>query len=179
MVLEFLVGLVYGFGYLGVFLGSLIGSATIFLPVPSFLIVFVAGKVLNPLAVGILAGIGAALGELTSYFIGRGLHYSKKRLSKKGEPRKKLAGKSKKDLTKNSRWIERFNSWFHRRYGFALIILFAATPLPDDILGIYCGMIRYGWKKFFFASLIGKLILCIIISYAGFYGLTAVSSYLA
>ena len=167
MIFEFLVSLVYAFGYLGVFLGSLLGSATIFLPVPSFLIVFIAGSLLNPLAVGILAGIGSALGELTSYFIGRGLHYGKKKLSKK------------KGIRKNRGWIEKFNKWFRGRYGFALIIIFAALPLPDDIIGLYCGIIRYGWKRFFVASLIGKLVLGILTAYAGFYGLTFLADYLA
>jgi hypothetical protein len=49
------------YGYLGVFLASLIGSATIILPMPAFAVTFAMGGTLpSPL----LAGLGAGLGEL-------------------------------------------------------------------------------------------------------------------
>jgi hypothetical protein len=54
MVLEFLLGLVYAFEYLGGFLGLPKGSATILLPIPSPLIVFVAGKIFDPFLVEII-----------------------------------------------------------------------------------------------------------------------------
>jgi len=159
MVLEFMLGLVSAFGYLGVFLGSLIGSASIFLPVPSFLFVFLAGKLLDPFLVGVIAGIGSAIGELTAYGIGFGFMYGKKKMSKHG---KKKAG---------SKWASVVSKWFRGRYGFVLILVFAATPLPDDVVGLYCGAIKYDIKKFFIATLIGKIALCLALAYAGSYGL--------
>jgi membrane protein DedA with SNARE-associated domain len=175
MMVDFLLGLVYAFGYLGVFLGSLLGSATILLPVPSFILIFVAGSLLNPFAVGIIAGIGSAIGELTSYAVGRGLHYGKNKLSDK----RKNKPKGREIFRKNAKWIKRFNVWFHSKYGFVLIVIFAATPLPDDVLGLYCGAIKYNWKKFFAASLIGKIILSLLIAYAGYYGLEFLAGYLS
>ncbi len=159
MVLEFMLGLVGAFGYLGVFLGSLIGSASIFLPVPSFLFVFLAGKLLDPFLVGVIAGFGSAIGELTAYGVGFGIMYGKKKASKR---RKKKA---------DSKWASRISKWFRGRYGFVLIVIFAATPLPDDVVGLYCGAIKYGIKKFFIATLIGKIVLCLALAYAGSYGL--------
>ena len=61
-----------GYGYLGVFLISLLGNATVILPVPSLAVVFAGGGVLNPLLVGLVAGVGEPLGELTGYLAGYG-----------------------------------------------------------------------------------------------------------
>ena len=59
-------------GYLGLFFISMVSSASIILPVPYFAFVFAAGAVLNPLLVGVVAGAGAAIGEMTGYVIGIG-----------------------------------------------------------------------------------------------------------
>ena len=47
-------------------------SATLFLPIPSWGAIGVAGGFLNPILVGLCAGAGSATGELTGYFAGRG-----------------------------------------------------------------------------------------------------------
>ena len=49
------------YGYLGIFLINLIGSATILIPTPALVATFVGGSIYNPLLVGILSGIGACL----------------------------------------------------------------------------------------------------------------------
>ena len=106
-------------GYLGIFLINFLGSATIFFPVPAFIVVFLFGGILNPWLVGISAGIGAALGELTGYAIGKGGEVALKKKYKK--------------------WILRGEKWFRNHMAFPFIVIFAATPLPDDVLGILCG----------------------------------------
>ena len=158
MVETFLIDLVNTFGYLGVFLGSLIGSASIFLPVPSFIFTVAAGALLDPLLVGVLAGFGAAIGELVGYGIGYGLHLGHKKLRK---------GKKYK---KDKKWTITIKKWFHRKYGPLVIFIFAITPLPDDIIGIFCGVTKYDVKKFFVATLLGKVILSLILAYVGYYG---------
>jgi membrane protein YqaA with SNARE-associated domain len=145
-------------GYLGIFLVNLIGSATVIFPIPAFIVVFLFGAVLNPLLVGVSAGVGAALGEMTGYAVGLG---GKKVIEKKYE----------KLLKDANRWMEKYKA-------FIIITVFAATPLPDDILGILCGAIKYDIRKFFFASLIGKLILNISLAYAGYWGAQWVLSFL-
>ena len=54
---------------------------------------------------------------------------------------------------------------------FPVLILFAATPLPDDVLGILGGAISYPLKKFLLASFIGKAIMNIALAWGGFYGI--------
>jgi len=140
------------YGYFGIFLISLIGSATIILPIPSAIVIFSAGAFLNPFIVGLLGGIGAAIGEFTGYGIGLG----GRRVIKK----------------KWKRGIDKVEKLFQKYGGFIILIIFAATPLPDDIVGLFCGISKYEIKKFFIAVLIGKIILHLILAYAGFYGIS-------
>ena len=145
------------FEYLGVFLISFIGSSTIFLPLPAAAFVFLAGGFLNPVVLGISAGLGAGLGELTGYGIGFGGH---KIIFKKEVGRR----------------MKKVIDVFKKKGTFYAIILLAATPLPDDILGISAGFLKYDLKKFFLASLIGKIILHLIIAYGGFFGINWIKS---
>jgi membrane protein YqaA with SNARE-associated domain len=160
-----LVALAVAWGYFGVFLASFLGSATLFLPSPSFLIVVGAGTILNPLAVGIIAGIGAALGELIGYAVGLGIQQGAKKIQRNKKPGPFMRFVNKY-FSKNH--IEK---WFKSKRGFLLIFIFAATPLPDDVVGMVCGAIRYDIKKFFIASLLGKIVMYVALAYAGFYGL--------
>ena len=60
------------FGYPGIFLIALLANATILLPAPGAAIVFAMGSVFHPLGVGLAAGTGGALGELSGYLAGFG-----------------------------------------------------------------------------------------------------------
>jgi len=140
------------YGYFGIFLISLIGSSTIIFPIPSAAFVFAAGVFLNPLLVGLFAGSGAAIGEFTGYALGLG--------------GRKVIKKKWKDK------INKIEKLFQKYGGFVMLIVFAATPLPDDIVGLFCGISRYEIKKFFIAVLIGKIILHLILAYAGLYGIS-------
>ncbi|MBI4021024.1 MAG: VTT domain-containing protein [Candidatus Aenigmarchaeota archaeon] len=138
------------YGYFGVFLVTLVGNLSVFLPLPGWAIVFAAGAVLNPWLVGFAGGVGSALGELSSYAIGRG----------GGAVLQK-----RKDLQKVEAWVK-------RRGFFPVIIFVAATPLPfDDLIAILAGIVRYDLRKFILANIIGKFILATIIAFAGLYAM--------
>lgn len=143
--------LVDTFGYFGIFLVSFIGSASVILPLPAFIAVFVMGAIMNPWLVAISAAAGNALGELTGYAVGKGSG--------------KLVSKKYKES------IEKYETWFEGERTFLLVLLFAATPLPDDIVGIICGLFNYDLKRFFIASFIGKLLMNLLLAWGGFYGL--------
>ncbi len=155
---DFLFSLMERYGYFGIFLISLVESSTIIFPFGFAIIIFTSPTLfsLNPLLVGLIAGLGAAVGEFTGYGLGLG-------------GRKVIEKKYKKD-------IEKVEKLFQRYGGFLVIVLFAATPLPDDIVGLLGGTLRYPLKKFFIASLIGKIILNLALAYAGFYGLNWILS---
>jgi len=148
-------------GYFGVFLASTIGSATVIFPVPIFIIIFAAGAVFNPFIVGIVAGIGSAIGELVAYGVGFG---GGKLL------KKRIRIKQRKRLSKGKKWLQSSG-------GFFLVFIFAATPLPTDVIGIICGSIKYDIKKFFLACMLGKILSCLILAYAGFYGINWMLSF--
>lgn len=150
-IIVWLQSLTGPLGYLAAFLISFLGNATIFLPVPSFIFIFTQAKVLNPVLLGIAAGAGAALGELTGYLIGRG---SGAVINKK-----------------NSELLEKAKEWVGRYNIFPILILFAATPLPDEIVGVIAGAVKYDVKKFLLASFIGKTILYMTIAFAGLYSI--------
>jgi len=133
------------YAYGGAFLAMLIGNATLILPVPGLIIVYLLGSTLNPLLLGLVAGPGAALGEMTGYFAGYG-------------------GSALIDNTKAYDTVRR---WM-KKYGLAVITIMAAIPNPFfDIAGIVAGSLRLKWWRFFLAALIGKTLQAIFIAYAG------------
>jgi membrane protein YqaA with SNARE-associated domain len=152
--LEWSEGFIAAFGYLGVFIVSVVSSASIFLPVPGFLFILAAATFLNPFLVGIISGAGMAIGELTGYAIGGGSNYVLKK--------------------KDHKWLKIGEKWFRKDRGFLVILIFAATPLPDDITGILGGMFKYDWKKFLLAAFIGKTLLNLALALAAFYGYSAI-----
>jgi membrane protein DedA with SNARE-associated domain len=146
--------LIETFGYIGVFVVSAISTSTIILPLPGFAIIPIAALMLNPFLVGIIGGTGAAVGELVSYGIGRGSGA--------------LTRKAKKDANV---WFDRLEKWFEKYNGFMIIVIFSVTPLPFDIIGVFAGMIKYDIKKFFIATLIGRVILYLILAYTAVLGI--------
>lgn len=140
-------GLSGPFGYVILFLLVLGLSAVLFLPVPVFTVVIAASSVLDPFWVGLVAGIGSAIGELSGYFAGViGEHA----LEKKEGP----FYKQSKEMFK--------------KYGFWGIVAVTISPITlIDLMGIIAGALRYGWKKFLLAALIGKIPRYMIVAYAG------------
>ena len=137
-------------GYAGLFLVALIGNATILLPLPAALPVFILGGVLNPFLVALVASVGAALGEGAGYLLGLG---AEKFLSKK-----------------NFSLLEKGKKWFQRGKGGLFIFILAATPLPDDIAGIAAGLFKYNVFKFLLFAFLGKLVMSTVLAFSGYYG---------
>jgi membrane protein YqaA with SNARE-associated domain len=151
VVLEIFEMLIMTYGYFGLFLINLISYATIIFPLPASIFVFGSGAVLNPLLVGISAALGSAIGEISGYVLGLG-------------GRKVIEKKWKKQINDVEKLFQKYG-------GFLIIVVFGATPLPDDIVGIFAGTVKYPFKNYFIASLIGKLILNLALAYSGFYGI--------
>ena len=145
------------YGYLGAFLISVTSSATIIMPVPGMLLIVAFGDVLNPVLVGLVAAVGATIGEATGYMLG----HSGRRLIT-----------SNKIFTKTERWT--------RRWGAMTIFVFALVPLlPIDIVGIVAGSLHFPLWKFFLACLFGKALLYIGMAFNGAWGLEIGLQYLS
>lgn len=136
-------------GYAVLFAVVLGLSAVLFLPVPVVAVVIAAASVLDPFWVGVVAGVASAIGELSGYFIGAG---SERLLDKKG---------------KEGDRYERLKELF-QRYGFWGIVAATVFPLtPIDFVGLIAGALRYGWKRFLLAAVVGKIPRYMIVAYAG------------
>jgi len=134
------------FNYLGVFLISLVGALSIIVPIPYTLVIYLLGGFLDPLLVAVSGGLGSAVGEFSGYVLG---YYGRAILSE--DRRRKM---------------DYMMKVFHR-YGFAAIFIFALTPLPDDLLFIPLGIMRYRFLKAFVPALLGKMLMCFILAYSG------------
>jgi len=136
------------YGYLGIFLISFIGTASIVIPIPYTIIIFTIGslRILDPLLVAISGAAGSASGEFFGYFLG---YYGRAIVSE--ERQKKM------------NYILRVFS----RYGAVAIFIFALTPLPDDLLFIPLGIMRYSFLRAFLPCLLGKMLMCFILAYGG------------
>lgn len=146
------------YGFVGLFFAALLSNATILFPMPFDFLVFFLSASSNqfffPLMVALPSALGAAIGELTSYFMGfvgnRGIEKIKKDNLEKLEFVKEKIGD----------------------YGVLFIFFGSLTPFPFDLIGIAAGLIKYDFKKFFFAALLGKLARFTLIGYSGMFYLS-------
>jgi membrane protein YqaA with SNARE-associated domain len=88
----------------------------------------------NPFLLGFSAGLGAAIGEVSTYYWGLGIQE---------------AFKEDKQSSLVTKWIE--------KYGFLAILLVAASPLPDTPIVLLAGTARFPFKKFLAIQIIGKI----------------------
>ena len=145
-LLALLNDLAIRYGYSCVFLASLAGSVIPFLPVPYLIVVILLSNRLDPLLLGIVAGVGGALGKVTSYFLGRSGYLA-----------------SSKETKRNLEFLGKFVG----RYGDLGVFIFAVTPLPDDLYLVPLGMVRFPFWRFMGVNTLGKVILSTIVAYSG------------
>jgi membrane protein YqaA with SNARE-associated domain len=138
--------------FVAVFALSFIGASSVIIPVPYTAIIFVlASKGLDPLVTAIAGGAGSGLGEFTGWVVGRlvsrtleGTKYIKqvRALIKLAEV------KGKHVLT-------------------LAIFVFALTPLPDDLLFIVLGFLKYDLLRALPPCMLGKAVMLYLITFFG------------
>jgi membrane protein YqaA with SNARE-associated domain len=109
--------------------------------------------VYNPIVLGVAAGIGAAIGEVTTYVLGWGV----------AETIEEREGED----SRLSRWI--------RKYGLWAVLLVAVTPLPDTPIVLLAGSNKLPFGRLFIVEAVGKTALYSIGAIVGgvlFTGLT-------
>jgi membrane protein YqaA with SNARE-associated domain len=147
------------YGYLGVFLVPLIGSASFILPMPGLAVIATGGALLDPvlgipawIVVGVLAGVGETLGELTGY----------------------AAGYGGRAVLQERRFMGRLEGWMHKQ---GSLVMFTMSALPNpvfDVAGVIAGAVRMPVWKFFLAVLLGKVFKSMYIAGAGALGLSII-----
>jgi membrane protein YqaA with SNARE-associated domain len=135
------------YGYLGLFVVSIVGNATVLLPLPSLLTTLVVGGVLNPWWVGLVSGVGMTIGEISGYLAGYG-----------GTA---IINTDRREVFRHlARWMQ--------RRGFLTLVVLAVVPNPlFDLAGVAAGMTRFPFWKFLLAALIGKTIKGLLFAFAG------------
>lgn len=136
------------YGYLGIFLITLVANATVFLPVPGIAMVFTLGAVFNPFLVALAAGLGAATGELTGY----------------------LLGFSGQGLVEEHGWYQAIQTWMttHPKLIDLGVLVLAAIPNPFfDAAGIAAGAMKIPVGRFFIFCALGSVLKMLLFAFGG------------
>ncbi len=131
------------YGYAGLFLINLLGSASIFMPSPAAASVVGGGAFLHDFLgvpaffwVGLVAGLGETLGELTGY----------------------LAGYGGRVVVQDHPQYQRVHRWMEKR---GTVTMFALALVPNplfDLGGLAAGALEMPLPRFLVAVLAGKVI---------------------
>lgn len=133
------------YGYIGIFGVTLVATAALVVPVPYLGLIVVAGSFLDPVLVGVVAGVAAALGELTGYVLGR----------------------SGRALLPDNRWYHILEGWMERG-GVVVILVGATIPNPFfDAIGVVAGASRMRLWQFALPCLVGKTLRFILLASLG------------
>lgn len=131
-------------GLIGLFVLSVIGNATVFIPAPAFVVACAAGPIYGPLATGLVAGIGSAVGEMTGY----------------------LAGYGGTAVLPQGQVYQRLHALMSR-YGPAVIFVLAALPNPAfDVGGLIAGALKMHPVVFLLATAAGKAVRLMLVAWA-------------
>lgn len=132
-----------GYGYAGLFVINLVGSASILLPSPAAASVLGGGALLPGFLglpafvwVGLVAGLAEALGEFSGYAAGYG---------------GRILVEERPEYRRIHRWMERHGT----------ITMFLASVVPNplfDLAGVAAGAVQMPMPRFFLAVLAGKIV---------------------
>jgi len=151
------------YGYLGAFLISVFGGATVIAPIPMTPVVFALGAItkpafaphLGPVFIGAAAGIGETIGGIAIYMAGRGGGAA-------------IVARKHDRL---QRFYNRIMGWMDRR---GPLILFLSSAVINPFFypaALAAGALRFGVKRFFLICWGGKTIKGISVAAAGYWGL--------
>ena len=131
-------------GYLGLTIVSFFGSLIPFVPIPSFVLVatMAVGEQFDIHALALIAAVTSTVAKQIIFYVSYG-------------GRKIISEKTKKRMKPFQKLV--------KRYGGSAAFVAAATPIPDDLVYIPLGLAKYNPKRFFVATLSGKIVLFYVI----------------
>jgi hypothetical protein len=138
-------------GYLLAFVVSFFGgfSAGGSISFISLLITLVLGG-MNPFYLGLIAGIGLAIGDMIMFYAG-----FKGRELIKGKWDKKINNVAK--IVKKRKWLERLMPVIAYVY-------IGLTPLPNDVLILFLAAIKYPFKKMNLIIILGDITFALLVT---------------
>ena len=131
-------------GYLGLAIVSFFGSLIPFVPIPSFVLVatMAVGEQFDIHVLVLIAALTATGAKQLIFYVSYG-------------GRKIISEKTLKRMKPFQKLV--------KRYGGSAAFVAAATPIPDDLVYIPLGLAKYNPKRFFVATLLGKIVLYYVI----------------
>jgi len=142
------------YGYVGIFFVAMLANATVFIPAPGIAIIYAMGAIFNPIYVGLAAGTGGAIGELSGY----------------------LAGFSGQGIVESTGMYARIKPWVEKYGGWTIFVL-SAIPNPlFDVAGFAAGIAKMKIRTFLFSVWMGQLIKMTLFAYAGNYSVEWISN---
>jgi len=131
-------------GYLGLTIVSFFGSLIPVVPIPSFVLVatMAVGEQFDIHILVLIAAITSTAAKQIIFYVSYG-------------GRKIISEKTKKRMLPFQKLV--------KRYGGSAAFVAAATPIPDDLVYIPLGLAKYNPKRFFIATLLGKIVLYYVI----------------
>jgi len=147
-------------GYLILALVNFFGSLIPFVPLPGFLLLATmsVGNEYDLHVLALLSAITATVAKQIIFFVS----FSGRRI---------MNEKTRKRMRPFERLV--------KKYGAAAAFVAAATPMPDDIIFVPLGLAKYNPKRFFIATLTGKIVLSYIIVFISHYvGLSFIEPFL-
>jgi len=121
-------------GIIGVLIAALLSHLTVVARDMFIPLLLPLASVYHPILLGVAAGTGAAIGEVTTYFLGWGVAESVTSFS---ESEDKIAV-----------WINKYGLW--------AVLLVALTPLPDTPIVILAGSRKLPFVRLTIVEILGK-----------------------
>ncbi len=164
------------YGYLGLFIMTIVTGFSIPLPVPYMVLTFTLGGILHPALVGATAGMGLGIGGSLLYLTGRG--------GRQFLPHFNITDPA--DEAYSSRWARFLRKIkvpkmmdFAQRWGTVAIFLLSAVPNPVFApVAVSMGTMRFSMGKFFAACWGGSTAKTMVLAYLGYLGLGSVLRWL-
>ena len=131
-------------GYLGLTIVSFFGSLIPFVTIPSFVLVatMAVGEQFYIHVLVLIAALTSTAAKQIIFYLSYG-------------GRKIISEKTKRRMKPFQKLV--------KRYGGSAAFVAAATPIPDDLVYIPLGLAKYNPKRFFIATLLGKIVLYYVI----------------
>jgi len=131
-------------GYLSLALVNFFGSLIPFVPLPGFLLLATmsVGNTFDLHILALSSAITATVAKQIIFYVSYG-------------GRKIINEKTRKRMRPFERLV--------KRYGAAAAFFAAATPIPDDLVYVPLGLAKYNPKRFFVATLTGKIVLSYVV----------------
>jgi membrane protein YqaA with SNARE-associated domain len=149
-------------GYLGLFLISLLAGSPVPIPTPSMILTFTLGSLLNPIYIGMVAGLGNTIGNSFIYYTGRAglkiftdFSHSNSRVGR---------------LLNSERLSRIINSGSWKEMAVVFLLFMYPNPAATPLI-LAMGAERFSFPKFLVVCWSGKTVQGLVLAYLGHFGL--------